>query len=182
MSAFSQFAKSSMCSSMKCSELRSHTRLSSELFDLVLERLERDRKLRFQRDWVFLFSSDGQPSEKDRVLLSAVAKCFEAAGLTTPSSEEVAKKLVIDTMEMRRLMTLLLRDKTLVKLGTGDVYMHQIVLTKLRSQVADLRGQSIDVARFKRLTGLSRKYAIPLLEYLDRERATRKVGELRLVL
>jgi selenocysteine-specific elongation factor len=79
-------------------------------------------------------------------------------------------------------MTLLLRDKTLVKIGTEEIYFHQIALTNLRSQLNDLRGQTIDVARFKQLTGLSRKYAIPLLEYLDRERVTRKVGEHRLVL
>jgi selenocysteine-specific elongation factor len=46
----------------------------------------------------------------------------------------------------------------------------------------ELRGQTLDVARFKQMTGLSRKYAIPLLEYLDRQRVTRKNGELRSVL
>jgi selenocysteine-specific elongation factor len=45
-----------------------------------------------------------------------------------------------------------------------------------------LRGQTLDVAGFKQLTGLARKYAIPLLEYLDRERLTRKNGDTRLVL
>ena len=182
MSGFGRRAKDTASSSVRRSELRSHTRLSPELFDFVLERLERERKLRVQQDWVFPFDSDGQPSEKDRKLLSSVAESFEAAGLSTPSSEEVANKLAIDPSEMRRLMTLLLRDKTLVKMGTEELYFHQISLTKLRSQVADLRGQAIDVARFKQLTGLSRKYAIPLLEYLDRERVTRKVGERRLVL
>jgi selenocysteine-specific elongation factor len=182
MSGFARRAKGTANSSVRRSELRSHTRLSPELFDFVLERLEREHKLRVQQEWVFPFESDGQPSEKDRRLLSSVAESFEAAGLSTPSSEEVANKLAIDPSEMRRLMTLLLRDKTLVKLETEELYFHRTALTKLRSQVADLRGQTIDVARFKQLTGLSRKYAIPLLEYLDRERATRKVGERRLVL
>jgi selenocysteine-specific elongation factor len=52
----------------------------------------------------------------------------------------------------------------------------------LRGRIRELRGQRIDVARFKQMTGLSRKYAIPLLEYLDRERVTRKDGDARLVL
>ncbi len=46
----------------------------------------------------------------------------------------------------------------------------------------ELAGQTLDVASFKQMTGLSRKYAIPLLEYLDRQRVTRKDGDLRLVL
>jgi selenocysteine-specific elongation factor len=52
----------------------------------------------------------------------------------------------------------------------------------LRARFRDLQGQTLDIARFKQITGLSRKYAIPLLEYLDRERVTRKEGDRRLVL
>jgi selenocysteine-specific elongation factor len=44
-----------------------------------------------------------------------------------------------------------------------------------------MRGQSLDVARFKELTGLSRKYAIPLLEYFERERVLRRSGDQRLI-
>jgi selenocysteine-specific elongation factor len=51
----------------------------------------------------------------------------------------------------------------------------------LRSEISELRGQTVDVARFKQLTGLSRKYAVPLLEYLDRERINRKTDDQRLV-
>jgi len=54
----------------------------------------------------------------------------------------------------------------------------------LRKQMASQKAKSpnIDVARFKELTGVSRKYAIPLLEYLDRERVTRRVGNERIIL
>jgi len=45
-----------------------------------------------------------------------------------------------------------------------------------------MRGKAIDVATFKALTGLTRKHAIPLLEYLDRERITRKEGDARVIL
>jgi selenocysteine-specific elongation factor len=44
------------------------------------------------------------------------------------------------------------------------------------------KSPNIDVGRFKELTGVSRKYAIPLLEYLDRERVTRRVGNERIIL
>ena len=83
---------------------------------------------------------------------------------------------------MRRLMTLLLRDKILVKISMDGLYIHQRALETLRDRIRVLRGQTLDVATFKQMTGLSRKYAIPLLEYLDRERVTRKNGDLRLVL
>ena len=44
------------------------------------------------------------------------------------------------------------------------------------------KSPKIDVAKFKDMTGVSRKYAIPLLEYLDRERVTRRVGDERVIL
>ena len=83
---------------------------------------------------------------------------------------------------MRQVMTLLLRDKKVIRMGTDPVYIHRHALDELRAQLRPLQGQSIDVARFKQITGLSRKYAIPILEYLDRERVTRKQGDRRLVL
>jgi selenocysteine-specific elongation factor len=57
-------------------------------------------------------------------------------------------------------------------------------LAELRKRLATqrLRSPKIDVAGFKDLAGVSRKYAIPLLEYLDRERVTRRVGEQREIL
>jgi selenocysteine-specific elongation factor len=107
---------------------------------------------------------------------------YHAAGLATPQAAEVAATLKLSDAEMRRLMTLLLRDKILTRMGADALYFHQSALAQLRARISELRGQTLDVARFKLLTGLSRKYAIPLLEYLDRERVTRKNGDQRLVL
>src|SRR5208337_1324298 len=55
---------------------------------------------------------------------------------------------------------------------------HRSALERLRLLVAQRKSTSnrLDVAAFKETTGLSRKYAIPLLEYLDRERVTRRKG------
>jgi len=70
----------------------------------------------------------------------------------------------------------------LVKVGSDALFIHDGALERLRDRVRELRGQTLDVAGFKQLTGLSRKYAIPLLEYLDRERLIHKNGDTRLVL
>jgi selenocysteine-specific elongation factor len=60
--------------------------------------------------------------------------------------------------------------------------MHQDALAGLKETVRSRHGQKIDVSVFKQLTGVSRKYAIPLLEYLDSERVTRRQGDQRIVL
>jgi selenocysteine-specific elongation factor len=78
---------------------------------------------------------------------------------------------------------LLLRERVLIKVS-DDLVFHQTALAELRKNLASqkLRSARIDVAGFKDLAGVSRKYAIPLLEYLDREHVTRRVGEQREIL
>ena len=83
---------------------------------------------------------------------------------------------------MRRFITLLQRQKTVIRMGSDDLFMHAGAIDALVSRMHSLRGSLLDVAAFKQLTGLSRKYAIPLLEYLDRARITRKQGDQRVVL
>ena len=79
--------------------------------------------------------------------------------------------------------SLLLREKILIKVS-DDLVFHQTALAGLRKTMAAQKARSprIDVRGFKDLTGVSRKYAIPLLEYLDRERVTRRVGDAREIL
>jgi selenocysteine-specific elongation factor len=76
-----------------------------------------------------------------------------------------------------------LRDKILIKIS-DELVFHRSALEELRRQLAahKVRSRTIDVGKFKELTGVTRKYAIPLLEYLDRERVTRRVGDAREIL
>ena len=67
-------------------------------------------------------------------------------------------------------------------MGNDNLFIHSEALKHLSVKISQLRGTMIDVAGFKQLTVLSRKYAIPLLEYLDRQRITRNQGDRRLVL
>lgn len=166
---------------IKRSEMRSQLNLSAEVLDFIIDELALERKLTMKDELIYAIRNDTPTPDPDVKSLSAIADAFRSAGLTTPLVADVATKLNRSDSEMRRLMTLLLRDKILVRMGNEAIYLHRDTLYALRSQMNQLRGQTIDVAGFKRLTGVSRKYAIPLLEYLDRERITRKVGDQRLV-
>ena len=171
----------SNASGVKRSELKSQVAFGAEIFDFLLDRLVREQRLKLRGETVFPACTE-PIANPDTKLLSAIAAAYEASGLAAPSPVEVASNLKLADGEMRRLMTLLLREKTLVRMGTEELYIHRAALEGLRTQIRQLRGQVLDVARFKQLTGLSRKYAIPLLEYLDRERITRKDGDRRIVL
>ena len=112
-----------------------------------------------------------------------IEAAFASAGLKVPALKDVLLGLKVDKARAQKIVTLLLRDKVLVKISEELVF-HRDVLQELRRQVATYKTKSskIDVAQFKALTGVTRKYAIPLLEYLDRERVTRRVGDERVIL
>ena len=166
--------------SIKSSELRNHASLAPEVFDFVVANLARQEMVQLRGDELSLASRQGSAS-REPSQLAVIAQAYESAGLAAPSVPELAQRLRLSETEMRRLITRLQRQKTIVRVGSDDLFMHVQALDALASRVSSLRGSLIDVAAFKQLTGLSRKYAIPLLEYLDRARVTRKQGDQRLV-
>lgn len=167
---------------IKSSELRTQTGFCPEVFNSVVRTLVREQKVQVCDETVSIFNAGDQPPDAETARLATVAQAYEAAGLAPPSVLEVAQRLDFKEVEMRRLVTVLQRNKTLVRMGSENLFIHSGALKQLTVQLTPLRGSLMDVARFKQLTGLSRKYAIPLLEYLDHQRITRVQGSQRLIL
>ncbi len=110
-----------------------------------------------------------------------MAGLFRDAGLAVPPVNEVLKNSGIDANRARTLLQNLLRQKTLLRVNS-DLIFHAEAIGTLKAALAQRKGQKFGVGEFKEWTGVSRKYAIPLLEFLDRERVTRREGDQRLVL
>jgi selenocysteine-specific elongation factor len=75
----------------------------------------------------------------------------------------------------------LVKEKKLIRVAS-ELIFHADVLKEVKVSLQRRKGQRFSVPEFKEWTGISRKYAIPLLEYLDREHVTRRDGDARLVL
>ncbi|HEX4594520.1 MAG TPA: selenocysteine-specific translation elongation factor [Bryobacteraceae bacterium] len=110
-----------------------------------------------------------------------IEHAFEAAGLAVPSMSEVLGKSGVEANRARNILQLLLRDKRLVRVS-DELVFHASAIRSLRDQLAKKKGARFAVPEFKDWTGISRKYAIPLLEFLDREHVTRREGDSRIVL
>ncbi len=119
-----------------------------------------------------------EDEERARALIE---RAFEQAGLATPSVSEVLAKSGVEGGRARSLLQTLLREKRLIRVSE-DLVFHQSALEHLRHLLAGRKAARFNVGAFKDWTGISRKYAIPLLEYLDREHVTRREGDERLVL
>jgi selenocysteine-specific elongation factor len=113
--------------------------------------------------------------------LARIEELFLGAGLAVPSLAEALGKSGVEPARARSLLQILLREKKLVRVSE-DLVFHSAAIGALRRLIAARKGERFAVGIFKDWTGVSRKYAIPLLEYLDRERITRREGDQRLAL
>jgi len=168
---------------MSKEELRDRVNLGPEVFYSVLGKLAEEKKLEVAGELVRLPGRGVVMKDEEAESKKIIEQAFASAGLKVPSLKEVLAGLKVDKIRAQKIVTLLLRDKVLIKISEELVF-HQSALMDLRQKIAALKNSApkIDVARFKDMTGVSRKYAIPLLEYLDRERVTRRVGDERVIL
>ncbi len=158
-------------------------RAASNCFRMVLESLEREGKLVVEQERVYLPGHQVSLNPKEASSKDKIEGVFLQAGWKVPLLDEVLSSLDISRDQARGIVQILAREKKLVKISE-NLWFHVESINRLRQVLAEYRKQSdrIDVGQFKSLTGVSRKFAIPLLEYLDRERITRRMGDLRLIL
>jgi len=119
--------------------------------------------------------------EDEEQARAAIERTFETAGLAVPAMAEALAKSGVEAKRARTLLEILVRQKRLLRINEGLVF-HASAIERLRQILAARKSQYFGVGEFKEWTGISRKYAIPLLEYLDREHLTRREGDRRLIL
>jgi selenocysteine-specific elongation factor len=151
-------------------------------FEHVVERLVAGGRI-VARERLALAGHQLAFSDETRRALGSVERICHDAGLRPPDPAALAAATGLSPQAVDEALRVLTRQKTLVKLGA--LWFHGEALARLREEIVAMRagGRTVelDVATFKQRYDVSRKYAIPLLEYLDRERVTRRVGEVRIV-
>lgn len=164
-------------------ELRERVGALPEVFEAVAAMLVQNKKLEMVGDLARLPGHGVVMKDEEAESKDQIERAFASAGLKVPALSEVIAGLKVDKVRAQKIVTLLLRDKVLIKVS-DELVFHRSALEDLRRQIAvyKVKSAKIDVAKFKELTGMTRKYAIPLLEFLDRERVTRRVGDSREIL
>jgi len=159
-------------------------RVRSETFRAALEELAAQKKLDAQGEFVKKAGSEIALLPEEAKAREQIEAAFASAGLAVPSVKEVLAKLTVEAKRAEKLLQILLREKDLIRVSP-ELIFHRQALGQLKEQLSSYKkakGDRISVPAFKELTGITRKYAIPLLEYLDREHVTRRVGEERVIL
>ena len=117
--------------------------------------------------------------EEDEALRK-MESLFRDGGLAVPSEAEALASSSLDVRRARSILQLLLKQGTLVRVSPELIY-HASAVVRVKELLASHRGQPFSVPEFKEWTGISRKYAIPLLEFLDRLHVTQRQGDKRIV-
>ncbi len=143
--------------------------------------LARSKTLAAEGETIRLSSHKVALKQDEEQAAAKIEDAFRSAGLATPAVNEVLAKSGVDAARARTILQLLLRDKRLVRI-TNELVFHATAMQALRTLLAAKKGVQFAVPEFKDWTGISRKYAIPLLEYLDRVHITKRQGDGRIVL
>ena len=177
--------KNPLLGGMPKSELREKggSGAPAEVFDLILAKLEEKKKLRVAKDLVSTFDHRIHLSEDESRARDLLVDRYQRAGVKPQTLEEVASEAKLELKLLERIQRVLLKDGTLVQISEGMVF-HKDSLSRLKESIRSCKStrDRIDVAFFKEMAGVTRKHAIPLLEWLDRERVTQRSGNDRVIL
>ncbi len=184
LASVEQFQKANpLVAGMSKEQLRESLGLRAAVLGGALDSLIREKKIEVRGEIVHAAGKGVVLRDEEAESKSQIEQAFAKAGLKVPLLKDVLASLPVDKIRAQKIVTLLLRDRVLVKLS-DDLVFHRDALESLRRQIVAQKAKTpkLNVGNFKDLFGITRKYAIPLLEYLDRERVTRRVGDERIIL
>ncbi len=156
--------------------------VETKLFHRMLSDLVDSKEVLVEKDKLRLSTHRLSLREDQKRLKERVEGLFAKGGLQSPSLKELASKLSTDESELRSVVHLLIEEGSVIR-AKEDIYFHRDAVEKLRGELIQfLRSHhEITTAQFKEMTKVSRKYAIPLIEYFDNSKITIRVGERRLL-
>jgi selenocysteine-specific elongation factor len=164
---------------------RIFARVPAAIFEKVIDGLKAAKAL-VGAERLALPTHKASVAGADDQVRAAIIEAYRAGGLKPPDAAAIESSVKAPRPIIEKVTALLLREKVLVRLDT--IVFHGAALQKLKEEVIALKDSApggratVDVTAFKDRYGVSRKYAIPLLEFLDRERVTRRTGDVRLIL
>jgi selenocysteine-specific elongation factor len=183
--AMTQFhAKNPLAEGIAKSALQTATELPSALFEIALSGLVSKGTLLVAGEIVKDASRSVRLKPEEDRLRAQIAAKFENAGTAPAPFSEMVKGMAVTPVQARNLMDLLLREKVLVRVSE-DLIFHAKALETVRARLGEYKrknGPRIGVPAFKEIAGVTRKHAIPILEFLDRTGVTQRQGDERVIL
>jgi selenocysteine-specific elongation factor len=152
------------------------------LFNMAVRELEKRGAVVAERENIRLSAHRVNLKGELEDLRGKIAETYMDAGLTPPTIKELMEKFAGQRGLAESVINVMLKDGSLIKINE-DLYFHREVLARLREDYKArlIRDGKATPASMKELTGLSRKFIIPLMEYFDATKLTIRAGDHRIL-
>ena len=152
----------------------------AKIFNLVLGQMIKSGRIAQEENTVRLSNHSVLLGADQEAIRKKMLKLYRDGGLQPPYFRDVPRLLDIDPNHTKDVMLLLVEEGRIVK-TKDDLYFHIDAITKLRNSLVDFlkANEEITTPQFKEMTGVSRKFVIPLIEYFDASKVTLRIGDSR---
>jgi selenocysteine-specific elongation factor len=151
-----------------------------KVFNLVLSQMIKSNQIVQEENTVRLSDHRVSLGADQADIRKKIVNLYQQGGLEPPYFRDVPKLLDVDPLHTKDVMMLLLEEGLIVK-TKDDLYFHIDAITGLKNKLVDFLKSNGDITtpQFKEMTGVSRKFVIPLIEYFDTSKVTLRVGDSR---
>ena len=151
-----------------------------KVFNLILNQMIKSDQIAQEENTVRLSDHRVSLGADQADIRKKIQAIYKKGGLQPPYFRDVPNLLEVDPNHTRDVMMLLVEEGQIVK-TKDDLYFHVDAITELKNRLVDFLKAHGDITtpQFKEMTGASRKYVIPLIEYFDASKVTLRVGDSR---
>ena len=154
--------------------------ISSKLFNISLKKLTNNNEIKIEDDIVshfhFKISLKGNESDIQKKIIQLISY----AKLSPPYLKDIASNLNIDLKKLKDMLLFLTNSGKLIKVN-DELFFDKNNIYDLQNKIIDFckKNNELKMSDFKKISGISRKYSIPILEYFDKQKITIRVGDIR---
>ncbi|MCX5885499.1 MAG: selenocysteine-specific translation elongation factor [Proteobacteria bacterium] len=156
--------------------------VDAKLYNHLITCLSQEGSIQMEKDKLWLSGYAPLLEGRQKEMRERIVKIYEESGLQPPTVKDLVSQLSGKEDEVKNILGLLTGEGTLIKVKE-DLFFHEQAINRLKDQLmVSLKSKGeIDAPQFKELSQVSRKYAIPLLEYFDSIKLTVRVGDKRIL-
>ena len=154
--------------------------MSPKLFTLLMNQMLKEAVIAVAEDTVHLASHRVALEADQEGIRDKILNVYKETKLQPPYFKELRKELNTDTQRAKDVLMLLVEDGRLVKVKE-ELYFDKAAIKRLQQDLIDFltTNGEISTPQFKEMTGATRKYVIPLIEYFDSQNLTIRIGDIR---
>lgn len=155
-------------------------KLSTRLFNLAINQMIGDESIVREEEWIRLAEHTVSLGIDQADVKTRIMDTYSASGLQPPYFKALSETLSIDTAQAKAVLQLLTDEGRIIKVKE-DLYFDAEAVETLKNRLVTFleTNEEIDTPRFKEMTGVSRKFVIPLIEYFDAKHVTIRIGDIR---